>query len=328
MTNERASAGYDIIGDVHGCADQLEQLLQTMGYTEIDGAYKHPTRQAVFVGDFIDRGPHQVRSVAIPRAMVLAGNAHAVIGNHEFNAASMATKDTTGQWNRAHSERNLDQTAVFRDEAVFGSAQHAEMIEWFMTLPLWLDLDGIRIVHACWHEPSMHILEPWLSETGSLTPELLIEANISGTDAYKAVEVILKGPEAQLDDYTYNDKDGHTRGYGRFTWWNPDATTLRTGVRIASDWQIFDPDRNPIDHLPNTPLPGWLAAITPTDPNRTPVCFGHYWFLTGTDNQDLQVINNKAACVDFSAVKGGPLVAYRWSGEPELTSDNLVATNN
>ena len=41
-----------------------------MGYDEVDGAWKHPTRQAVFVGDFIDRGPEQRRAVAIPQAVV------------------------------------------------------------------------------------------------------------------------------------------------------------------------------------------------------------------------------------------------------------------
>ena len=81
--------GYDIIGDVHGCAGKLEQLLHTMGYAEVDGAWKHPTRQAVFVGDFIDRGPEQLRSVAIPQAMVAAGNAFVVpeadqLAAHDF----------------------------------------------------------------------------------------------------------------------------------------------------------------------------------------------------------------------------------------------------
>ena len=50
-----------------------------------------------------------------------------------------------------------------------------------------------------------------------------------------------------------------------------------------------------------------------------PVIVGHYW-RTGTPT----VISTKVACVDYSAAKGGPLVAYRWSGETELTSANLV----
>ena len=48
---------YDIVGDVHGQADKLEALLLAMGYRQHAGAYWHPTRKAIFVGDFIDRGP-------------------------------------------------------------------------------------------------------------------------------------------------------------------------------------------------------------------------------------------------------------------------------
>ncbi len=155
-----ANEGYDIIGDVHGCADKLEQLLHTMEYAEVDGAWKHPTRQAVFVGDFIDRGPSQLEAVAIPRAMVEAGSALAVIGNHEFNAASMATKDHKGNWNRPHTEHNLKQSAAFRQAADFGSETHQDIIDWFMTLPLWLDLDGLRVVHACWHDASSLLVGP------------------------------------------------------------------------------------------------------------------------------------------------------------------------
>ena len=64
---------YDIIGDIHGHAAELRALLKRMGYQEREGAYRHPGRTAVFVGDFIDRGPSQVETVEIARAMVEAG---------------------------------------------------------------------------------------------------------------------------------------------------------------------------------------------------------------------------------------------------------------
>jgi len=89
-SDERA---YDIIGDVHGQADKLEALLRKLGYHESAGAWRHPERQAIFVGDFIDRGPAQVRSVNIARRLVHAGAALAVMGNHELNAIAWHTPD-------------------------------------------------------------------------------------------------------------------------------------------------------------------------------------------------------------------------------------------
>ena len=46
----------DFIGDIHGHADKLEELLLKLGYTKSAGAYSHPQRKVLFVGDYIDRG--------------------------------------------------------------------------------------------------------------------------------------------------------------------------------------------------------------------------------------------------------------------------------
>jgi hypothetical protein len=83
----------DVIGDIHGHADKLEALLRRLGYTRKGDAWRHPERTAVFVGDFIDRGPAQLRSVDIARRMVDAGTALAVMGNHELNAIAWHTPD-------------------------------------------------------------------------------------------------------------------------------------------------------------------------------------------------------------------------------------------
>jgi len=48
---------YDIIGDIHGHADELKVLLNKLGYTESKGIYSCPGRKVIFVGDYIDRGP-------------------------------------------------------------------------------------------------------------------------------------------------------------------------------------------------------------------------------------------------------------------------------
>ena len=66
---------YDIIGDIHGHADKLEALLSNMGYEEVNGVYQHPERTLISVGDLVDRGPQQRRSVDTIRRMVEHGKA-------------------------------------------------------------------------------------------------------------------------------------------------------------------------------------------------------------------------------------------------------------
>ncbi|WP_337177331.1 polynucleotide kinase-phosphatase [Paludisphaera sp.] len=85
---------FDFIGDVHGCADELESLLGRLGYEVVappDGSsllggprYAHPQgRKAVFVGDLVDRGPRVVDTLRIVATMVAGGSALCVPGNHD-----------------------------------------------------------------------------------------------------------------------------------------------------------------------------------------------------------------------------------------------------
>lgn len=161
--------GFDVIGDIHGHADALRRLLEAMGYIPRDCVYRHPTRTAVFAGDFVDRGPHQREVLRIARAMAEAGTARAVMGNHEFNAIAYATPDAEGGFLRPRTEKNRYQHRAFLKQIGDGSEAHADAVAWFVTLPLWLDLDGLRVVHACWHAPSQQALANCLDEHALLT---------------------------------------------------------------------------------------------------------------------------------------------------------------
>ena len=68
-----AHRGYDVIGDIHGCAHTLERLLEQMGYRKRNGIYQHPSRQAIFIGDIIDRGPRIREALHLVRDMVEHG---------------------------------------------------------------------------------------------------------------------------------------------------------------------------------------------------------------------------------------------------------------
>jgi len=97
--NKRNEDGpFDIIGDVHGCYDEMANLLQVLGYREgtlpikdeVWGAHTwgHPDcRKAVFAGDLADRGPRVIDTIRAVRNMTVAGNAFAVPGNHDIKFA-------------------------------------------------------------------------------------------------------------------------------------------------------------------------------------------------------------------------------------------------
>jgi polynucleotide kinase-phosphatase len=85
-TNRKDEHGpFDIIGDVHGCCDELEALLALLGYGRDGGAWRHPAgRKAVFLGDLVDRGPRTPDVLRIAMGMTEAGTALCVPGNHDM----------------------------------------------------------------------------------------------------------------------------------------------------------------------------------------------------------------------------------------------------
>jgi protein phosphatase len=124
---------FDIIGDVHGCCDELEALLQQLGYRattlEPDSplwgnrAYAHPEgRKAVFVGDLVDRGPRIVDAVRLVRNMIVAGSALCVPGNHDMKLMrKLRGKDVQVTHGLANSLAEIDAVpdeirAAFRKE--------------------------------------------------------------------------------------------------------------------------------------------------------------------------------------------------------------------
>ena len=104
-------SGFDIIGDVHGCAFTLEKLLVKLGYKKEDQVFYHGTRQAIFVGDIVDRGPHIREALHLIKNMVDAGTARCIMGNHEYNALGYTTpmyqnEDGETKYARKHNQRH------------------------------------------------------------------------------------------------------------------------------------------------------------------------------------------------------------------------------
>ncbi|MFC3999837.1 polynucleotide kinase-phosphatase [Nocardiopsis sediminis] len=127
-TDKRDLTGpFDIIGDVHGCRAELEELLAGLGYAvrrddhgRAVGAHHPDGRTAVFVGDLVDRGPDTPGVLRLAMGMAGDGDALCVSGNHE-NKLVRALKGRKVQTTHGLAE-SLEQlgreTPEFRDEAL------------------------------------------------------------------------------------------------------------------------------------------------------------------------------------------------------------------
>ncbi|MDN3506642.1 MAG: polynucleotide kinase-phosphatase [Simkaniaceae bacterium] len=76
---------FDIIGDIHGCFDELSELLEALGYLFEQDTISHPeSRRVIFVGDLVDRGPKTPEVLKLVMSMVKEGIAFCVPGNHDI----------------------------------------------------------------------------------------------------------------------------------------------------------------------------------------------------------------------------------------------------
>ena len=311
--------GFDVIGDIHGYASALENLLKKLGYAKRDGVWRHPERMAVFIGDYVDRGRENIRTCRIVMDMRAAGAARAIMGNHEFNHLAFHTPvpGRPGKYLRPHTKKNLDQTERTRAEFNKHPDDRRAVLKWMKTLPLWLELPGLRVVHAFWSPKDQETLKPHLATDNSIDwdsfPELA-----NGEEAKSKVgnarSHLLSGPEHRLPEgKSFTDSDGHTRKEVRLKWWKFDQLPL----------SLHDLALVPHETLKEIPDELIYKSDLPPDTDTRPVIFGHYWM-----KPDDLFLGPRHVCVDASVAKGGKLAAYRFSGESELSRDNLIFSCN
>jgi protein phosphatase len=120
--NKRGERGpFDIIGDIHGCYDELIALLTELGYIVADNQAVTPPegRKAVFLGDLVDRGPKVPDVLRLVMGMVQAGTALCVPGNHDVKLVrALDGRKVQVRHGLAESLEQLEQeTEEFRAEA-------------------------------------------------------------------------------------------------------------------------------------------------------------------------------------------------------------------
>lgn len=307
--------GYDIIGDVHGCADTLEKLLQKLGYEKLGGTYSHPSRQAIFVGDIVDRGPHIREALHLIKNMTDIGSAQCILGNHEFNALCYTTpilNPNTGETEfiRSHSRRNNRLIAETLTQFASFPEEWRMFLDWFLTLPLFLDLDYCRVVHACWDEALIsEFKKRYLSNT--ISKEYLVKCRDRESFEFKCADRLTRGTDIRLpDDRVIKSKDGIERNFFRTKFWASEPSFYKDVV--------FQPDPLPEDLLNKSLSEGERDSLIRYTSKSVPVFIGHYW-LQGKPKP----LKHNVACLDYSAVKYGRLAAYRFDGEQILDESNF-----
>jgi hypothetical protein len=179
MTHE----GVDIIGDVHGNPGRLVSLLDRLGYVRTAGRWRNRDgRKIVLVGDYVDRGQDSRTVLELVHQLCEDGVALALAGNHDTNwiafcmrtpegrldpRSAWAERDgsheraaTDGRWCRPHTEKNVKQHGEtlrsFDDAESYEAA-----VRRLLSLPLWLELPGLRVVHAAWIPAAIERLDAW-----------------------------------------------------------------------------------------------------------------------------------------------------------------------
>ena len=287
MSNERTMATtYDIIGDVHGHQAKLESLLDKLGYQKQDGSWAKPGHKAVFVGDLIDKGPRPAAVLQTVKAMVDAGNALMVIGNHELNWIQDAADHTDDviafldATDKHHCRRRITSAFKYEPEKL------VNMFKWLRSQPLFIEQKDLRVVHACWHAPDIELLKA--ENIKSLCDKALAGYRDTYSDIYLAIDRLVAGCDHEFPAHLANEPV-YRSVRQRIQWWPEPNVAI-----------------NP-DEIKPVPRRG----VSPDD-EAPPIFFGHY-AMVGKPN----TLGKNIAGVDYSAAYGGNLTAYRHiAGQP------------
>lgn len=316
-TQEDAFAAYDIIGDVHGCYQPLIELIELLGYTKQGGLYRYRDQrkphQLVFLGDIIDRGPQIRETLLLVQELVEHGLAVMIMGNHEHSAVAYHTPkhNQPGEYLRSHKPRHQQQIAATLEQFSNTPEDWCHALQWMQALPLFMQWPHFRIVHACWDKDIIEQYWQQYQQAG-LTAEFLQQAAETGSFAQTFMDRLTRGVDLPLPGGEFiTGRDGLSRSRFRVKFW-PSSKHCYKDI-------AFQPDPLP-EHIARQALSeGLLEGLPCYEPDEVPLFVGHYW-CTGTP----EPISSNIACLDYSAVSNGKLVAYRMSGSMALDAKRFV----
>lgn len=291
--NKNHKTTFDIIGDVHGSHGKLVNLFDSLGYQHNDEHYFKEGHQAIFVGDLIDKGDQPAEVLKLVRAMVDSGNAMMVIGNHELNWIHEAADYSHLPEDFIHATNTHYDRYVISEVFEDNTAELIDLFNWLRCQPLYIDLPELRVVHACWNQEAIDLLSA--AGINSMNDEALAAYRERYSDLYLAIDLIVAGCTHK---FLENIEP------------NQEFRSIRSRTRWFPLGNVYV---NPIELQPI------LADLLPYPDDAVPVFFGHY-ALDGEPD----ILSNNVVGVDFSAVYGGPLVAYRLRPDEVISQQNII----
>lgn len=293
----------DIVGDIHGEIDALLQLLEHLGYDE-QGRHKEG-RRLIFVGDLCDRGPDSVAVIQKVQTLIEQGKAQCVLGNHELNLLNQYIREGN---NWFYNNPNHPDTKKNFPSVTAHPEQRQAILDFFASLPLALDSNELRVVHACWHQESFDRLRQGRF-TQALEAYQFFEQATEQQGQESGVIQLAEQERAQLGQDMYNEHK-----------------TPPLLLHIAQK-ECFEQMGNPVrvissgtEQIAETPF---FAAGKWRMTNRTPwwenyrqeipVVTGHYWrqfdptkqsrLFTQIKPTQWYGAKNNVFCVDYSVGK-------------------------
>ncbi|MBI1915786.1 MAG: metallophosphoesterase [Planctomycetes bacterium] len=327
----------DVIGDIHGEIDALRALLRHLGYDN-DGV--HPEgRRLIFLGDLTDRGPNSPAVVRLIGRLLDDGLAQGVMGNHDLNLL-LGEKKHGNAWFFGRREA-LDASGRLVPQALADDETRTLTLRLFRRLPLVLERDDLRIVHACWHGPSIEAVRQGPEENAV---ELFRRHQTRINDELERLSRGEVGVEEFLVSVGMSSDEAAALFVCRGT--DAGAGVLRDAMLDKVGRGLVHQNANPVKRLLSGPerrvaVPFWSAGKHRHE-ERVPwwdrygdkawSVFGHYSRvdLPGEEERPFDQArpyaglgNGRALCIDYSVTRrwqerfaGGPyrtaLAALRW----------------
>lgn len=269
-----------------------------MGYDKKGG---HPEgRRLVFLGDLVDRGADSPAVVELVKQLVEAGRAQCILGNHELNLLRDETKDGNGWYTQPEKVDKYRSVPVSPD-------QKKDFREFLLTLPLALENDDLRVVHACWNAKSLTLLEKQEDHIGALDAyryfEDKLESNFVPENMTKeSLDLILKdsSPRPELVKSLADYETAYQMGNPVRVLTSGEEAPASEVFAAGGKWRMVARQK-------------WWDCYV----DETPVIVGHYWrhfdelsrsfgkkagpdLFEGIEPHHWIGKNNNVYCVDFS----------------------------